>query len=403
MRYRLRHWAGAAVFPGNGAAAAVGRLLALMLLAYCCAVTQVSAADRLDTPSRASALAVNSLLLDITIVGTRLIAVGERGHILTSDDAGVNWQQAQVPVSSTLTAVQFATEKLGWAVGHDGVILHTQDGGLSWQKQLDGYQLNRLVVDYYQQSIDRRDSAGEQQESATDDSELTESVDLEMALDDAQFSLDEGPNRPLLDLHFSDQKHGWVLGAYGVLLQTFDGGATWQPAMLQLDNPDSFHLNVITPQNNHLMIAGEAGLAFRSDDQGSTWHRLQTGYDGPFFSAIALPTQGQFLLTGLRGRLFLTPDAGTNWQAIETPTRSTFTGGQALVAGTVVGVGNGGALYYADSVDSADPENDAILIRIHPDRQSYTALVEATPGQLVLVGQKGVSHLSVDRLKEGAL
>ena len=371
--------------------------LAVVLLACCCFAMSVSAADRLDTPSRASVLAEKSLLLDISVVGSRLVAVGERGHILTSDDAGTSWQQAQVPVSSTLTAVAFATTTMGWAVGHDGVILHTQDGGLSWQKQLDGYQLNQLVVDYYQRWNDRRDSA------ADDGQELDESVDLEMALDDALFALEEGPNRPLLDLYFIDQNHGWVLGAYGILLQTADGGASWQPAMLRLDNPDSFHLNTIIPHNDRLIIAGEAGLVFQSDDQGSTWQRLETGYEGPFFSAIALPEDGRFLLSGLRGRLFLTDDSGVTWQAIETPTRSTFTGGLALASGGVIGVGNGGAMYFSNHIVSGDTGNEMIQVRIHPDRQSYTALAETTPGQLVLVGQKGISLLSVDRLKEGAL
>ncbi len=54
---------------------------------------------------------------------------GERGIVLLSDDAGVSWRQAKVPVSVSLTAVQFVDAEQGWAVGHLGVVLHTQDGG----------------------------------------------------------------------------------------------------------------------------------------------------------------------------------------------------------------------------------------------------------------------------------
>ncbi|MDO6748847.1 WD40/YVTN/BNR-like repeat-containing protein, partial [Gilvimarinus sp. 1_MG-2023] len=94
--------------------------------------------DPLQTPAQTSAKAHTALLLDITQAGERLVAVGAFGHILYSDDQGASWQQAQVPVSVTLTAVSFADARHGWAVGHDGIILATEDGGLNWRKQLDG-------------------------------------------------------------------------------------------------------------------------------------------------------------------------------------------------------------------------------------------------------------------------
>ena len=58
--------------------------------------------------------------------GTRMFAVGERGHILHSADAGSTWSQSPVPASANLTAVYFADAKHGWAVGHVEVILRTR-------------------------------------------------------------------------------------------------------------------------------------------------------------------------------------------------------------------------------------------------------------------------------------
>ena len=94
--------------------------------------------DPLAVPAQPSALASRSLLQGVARAGQRLVAVGQRGHIVHSSDGGGTWQQAKVPVSSDLTAVFFASERKGWAVGHDGVILHTTDGGLSWTLQFDG-------------------------------------------------------------------------------------------------------------------------------------------------------------------------------------------------------------------------------------------------------------------------
>ncbi len=71
-------------------------------------------ADVLDTPAVRSELAVQSMMTGLTRAGERLIAVGQRGHILYSDDRGQHWQQAQVPVSSDLVAVHFPTsQKVG--------------------------------------------------------------------------------------------------------------------------------------------------------------------------------------------------------------------------------------------------------------------------------------------------
>ena len=73
----------------------------------------------------------NALLLDATRVGERIVAVGERGIVLYSDDDGASWKQAAVPVDATLTAVTFADAQHGWVTGHDAVILATVDGGLT--------------------------------------------------------------------------------------------------------------------------------------------------------------------------------------------------------------------------------------------------------------------------------
>jgi len=54
-----------------------------------------------------SAKAVESLLLDVAHAGARLVAVGDRGHILYSDDDGASWAQAKVPTRQMLTSVFF--------------------------------------------------------------------------------------------------------------------------------------------------------------------------------------------------------------------------------------------------------------------------------------------------------
>ena len=72
-------------------------------------------ADVLDTPARTTPLASKSLFQAVTRAGDRLVAVGQRGHVVVSTDGGKSWKQSAVPVSSDLTAVYFvdANTRLG--------------------------------------------------------------------------------------------------------------------------------------------------------------------------------------------------------------------------------------------------------------------------------------------------
>lgn len=362
----------------------IAMLLSSILL-LCSTVLQAASLDRLQRPALPSALAQHSLLLDIAQVDQQLIAVGERGHILRSDDAGRHWQQAVVPVSVTLTAVALVDTTHAWAVGHDGVVLASQDGGQTWALQLDGRRLNELVVNHYQalQGLIEAGNGGELDPDT-----------IAFGLDDALFARDEGPSKPLLDLYFIDRNRGWVVGAYGLFLRTDDGGQNWEPAMTQLDNPDNFHLNAITRQQDALLIAGEAGVLFRSLDEGQSWERLEVGYEGPLFSATATAARTGVLLSGLRGRLFHSGDGGDSWQAIETATRSTLNAATTLHDGGLLAVGNGGAVLYAA------PGSDQFSVRMQPQRQSYTGVTEVAAGELVLVGQKGITRVSLKQLME---
>ena len=112
---------------------------ALALTAYLClnSVTTFAQADALTDMSLPSSLTPHSFLLDLEQVGNKLVAVGEQGNILISEDEAISWQQMQVAVRVTLTASYFINKKQGWVVGHDGVVLNTLDGGIHWHKQLD--------------------------------------------------------------------------------------------------------------------------------------------------------------------------------------------------------------------------------------------------------------------------
>ena len=217
--------------------------------------------DPLDAPATQSPLAARSLLQGVAKAGSRLVAVGQRGHVVYSTDSGASWKQASVPVSSDLTAVFFVDDKQGWAVGHDGVILHTADGGEKWALQLSGRTANDLLV-----------AAMERKVAAEPASE-----DAKKLLAEAQRYKEQGADKPFLDVWFADAQNGYVVGAYNLIFRTRDGGKTWEPWFDRTDNPKFFNFYAIRPAAGELFIAGEGGLVLKLDGAAQRFRAL----DGP--------------------------------------------------------------------------------------------------------------------------
>jgi len=341
----------------------------------------------LDQPALISDLASAHLLTDLTNAGERLVAVGERGHIVYSDNQGESWQQAAVPSSVLLTGVSFPTPEKGWAVGHGGLILHSTDAGETWQRQLDGRGITRLLIKAREAAIIAMEQTIEQ---APED----EQRDLEWALDDLRFSLEtlqaeleSEPVNPLLDVWFADELHGFAIGAYGAIIETLDGGESWRARTADLENPQGFHLNAFENLgNDHLIIAGEAGQIFISADLGNTWTFSPGDYEGSLFGALPGQAAGEVLAFGLRGTLLYSTDYGQSWQSLKSPTEATINRGYLNQSGQPVLVGNGGAILRAPTL--AGP----YTVTYESDRQGLMGARVYPDDSYLLIGESGVLH-----------
>src|ERR1700757_2165075 len=104
-------------------------------------------------PSRAAEparRAARGLLIAIAAAGQRLVAVGDRGIIVLSDDRGASGGQAGcVPAQALLTGVCFLDGQHGVAVGHDELILTTDDAGRSWKLAHYAPQAQRPLLDVW--------------------------------------------------------------------------------------------------------------------------------------------------------------------------------------------------------------------------------------------------------------
>lgn len=231
------------------------------------------------------------LLNDAARVGQRIVAVGEHGYTISSDDEGATWQRAAGLRRTMLTKVAFVDDKTGWLVGHDGLIAATDDGGATWK---------------------------EQRYAPADEA-------------------------PLLGVFARDASNAIAVGAYGLYLETSDGGSTWTARKIALGDDDR-HLNAITAFGaGKLAIVGESGSVLISADQGATWAAATPPYEGSYFGALAIGKEA-LMIYGLRGQAFVTSDSGATWTAAVGSGPVTLLGGGVAADGSVTLVGSAGSV-----------------------------------------------------------
>jgi len=257
--------------------------------------------DVLDLPVQPAELNKRATASSVAREGKRLVAVGPRGYIALSTDGGAHWRQVGSPVQSDLVSVKFSGAGTVWAVGHDAVALRSTDGGASWQRVLDGRALLKLLREHYAQGAGTPD-AGKARE--------------EVERWAAQSATPDVLPTPFFDVSFTDANEGFLVGAFGLILRTTDGGKHWTPWFEHAENDSHLHLYAVTGYGAQRYIAGEQGLLLKLDRANDRFVKVSTPYGGSFFGLDASP--GRLLAYGLRGNAYMSTDEGLAWHKVET-------------------------------------------------------------------------------------
>ena len=310
----------------------------------------------LSQPAILSAKAGGAVMLAVARAGERLVAVGERGIVLLSDDNGKAWRQVATPVQASLAAVQFVDAQRGWAVGHLGVVLHSGDGGQTWRKQFDGLQAAEAMA-----------------RAAATPAAKTAAAQMQQ----------DGPDKPFLDLHFTDAQNGYIVGAYNLAFRTADGGKSWQPWQEHLPNPKSLHLYGLRTAGNALYLVGEQGTLLRSGDGGASFEALASPYKGSYFGLVTARS-GQIVVFGLRGTAYWSGDQGRSWQAVDTGVQQCLTAGIELADGSLA------LLSQAGDVLLSRDHGKTFARQPNPQPWPSAALAEAADNTLIVAGLRGV-------------
>ncbi|TVU53684.1 MAG: photosynthesis system II assembly factor Ycf48 [Arthrospira sp. PLM2.Bin9] len=121
----------------------------------------------------------------------------------------------------------------------------------------------------------------------------------------------------LFDIDFVDNSdHGWIVGSNATLLETQDGGKTWETKQLDLDEPNLL-LTSVSFSGSEGWVVGEPSVLLHSTDGGKSWTRiaLSNKLPGAPNNIVALGPSAAEMTTNV-GAIYQTKDGGQTWQAM---------------------------------------------------------------------------------------
>lgn len=264
-------------------------------------------------------------------------AVGKYGIILHTKDGGRNWKEQVSGTVQPLSAVSFIDNQTGFTVGNEGIILKTQDGGLSWKTQSSGVKDYLVGV----QALDKDKAyavGGFGTFLSTSDGGTTwvkHKFSWEKLIPQIiEQMLEVEPN--LNAVCFVNPEVGWVVGEFGLILHTTDGGRNWN---LQRGSNDLAQLFAVMFRDERRGWAlGQRGTLVWTKDGGQHWLPSKVATERSLYAASL---KGESMMV-VGDRISLeTKDGGSTWTKRDFGEHVVFTG-VALTSNSAIVVGQGG-------------------------------------------------------------
>jgi photosystem II stability/assembly factor-like uncharacterized protein len=342
--------------------------------------------------------------LRVGATATSAYAVGRRGSLARTVDAGATWTALSVPTSVDLADVAFASDLVGYALDTGGGLFKTANAGQSWQTLDPGTNGARAVGSLGAGTVLlvaptglRRQIGGGRFDPVADrdvahvafrDIDVNSGSVLVWGPTALAVSTDRGARwravpRPnpghkkrnalrVANADFTDATHGFVLDVAGRLWRTTDGGRAW--ARLDgVGSSDGIRVAFGSASDGFLVLrrfGQDAAHAYvlRTTDAGRTW-RPQLVSAGDMSAGAIAPATGTraYALVAAHGpaspsRLFATStggDAGKASTLTLATTRRAWTKkalraahGRVVVTGTLAGA-QGGEQIVVSALDAA--------------------------------------------------
>ena len=236
----------------------------------------------------------------------RAIVIGYGGKILETTDNGFTWARIPSGTHLALYSIDFAADnKTGWIVGQQGTILKTTDAGKTWEKQEAEVWLDQVCSDPEERRLRPEDRP-------------------------CQYAY-------LFAVSVIDENNVAVIGDKSIYLRTRDGGKTWTIRTLKFEDEDADMDMLLAFEDpvlydvefldaNTGYIVGEFGKIYHTTDGGVNWAEQQESImDDSVLDILDLPTlfdvefkdQQRGIACGLDGRIAETNDGGKDWNFVD--------------------------------------------------------------------------------------
>jgi photosystem II stability/assembly factor-like uncharacterized protein len=231
---------------------------------------------------------------------------GKEGIVYGTTDAGATWTLAKTGSTRHVFSLAFANRGRGHGAGDFGTMIHTEDGGRSWTTMQVPPEV-QLPESAFDTGVDPGDinlyamSYGD-----ADHLWVVGEFGTIMASDDGgrTFRQQHAPIETTLSgVYFPDPQHGWAVGIDATILRTTDGGASWSPQRTPIAQR-SFYDVVVRGQQG--WIVGNAGTILKSADGGETWvvEPLPIQLAANWIRSVTLTPAGHGLAVGAEGLVF---------------------------------------------------------------------------------------------------
>jgi len=246
-------------------------------------------------------------LLAITCLDPRTAWIaGKEGIVYGTADGGATWTPAKTGSTRHVFSLQFANRERGHGAGDFGTMIHTEDGGRSWTTMQVPPEV-QLPESAFDTGVDPGDinlyamSYGD-----ADHLWVVGEFGTIMASDDGgrTFRQQHAPIETTLSgVHFVDAQHGWAVGIDAVILRTADGGVTWSAQATPITQRSFYDVVVRGRQG---WIVGNSGTILASSDGGGTWtvEPLPIQLAASWIRSVALTPAGHGLAVGAEGLVF---------------------------------------------------------------------------------------------------
>ncbi len=229
------------------------------------------------------------------------VAVGDKGIILKTEDAGKSWLAIDSGINERLSSIAFSSNNQAIISGYNGTILYSSDIGTSWTVVESGSTNWLLSVAY--SNTNQAFAVGR---SGT----LLRSENAGKTW----LSINSNTTNRLLSIAFSSNKHALAVGDKGTILYSGNDGESW-------DSVESDTINRLRSitfiTENQVLIVGDKGTVLGSRDSGKTWNTIDPGTDVQLRS-ITHFNKNQLLTVGNNGTILRSIDDGQSWISMAT-------------------------------------------------------------------------------------